>query len=188
MAGVNKVILVGNLGADPEARCSTTAAKWSTCASPPRRAGRTATATARSGPSGTMSSIFNENLATRRQELSAQGLQGLSRRPDPDPQVDRPVGQRPLYDRGRAAELPRRAGAARQPRGRRRRPRRVQRGLWRRRFRRRRAARSRSRARSRRRSTPTSTTTFPSRVPVASSASRAPRTGSPAPRSARPLP
>ena len=55
MAGVNKVILVGNLGADPEARRSTMAAKSSTCASRLRRAGRTRTATARSGPNGTMS-------------------------------------------------------------------------------------------------------------------------------------
>ena len=44
------------------ALAAATAAKSSTCASPRRRTGRTATATARKRPSGTMSSIFNENL------------------------------------------------------------------------------------------------------------------------------
>jgi single-strand DNA-binding protein len=42
MAGsVNKVILVGNLGQDPEVKSSRTAARSATCGSPPAKTGRT---------------------------------------------------------------------------------------------------------------------------------------------------
>ena len=164
MAGVNKVILVGNLGADPEARSLNnggevvnmrvaTSEKWKD----------------RDGNRQEQTEWHNvvdlqREPRPRRQELFEQGLEGLSRRPDPDPQVAGPVGQRPLHDRGRAAadsaaswccSTAATAAAAAA------------------------AARStsdfggddfgggapqrRSRARSRRRSTPTSTTTFRSR-------------------------
>jgi single-strand DNA-binding protein len=55
MAGsVNKVILVGNLGADPEVRSFQNGARSATCASPLRKAGRTAIrANARNAPNGT---------------------------------------------------------------------------------------------------------------------------------------
>ncbi len=56
MAGVNKVILVGNLGADPEARSLQQRRR---SRQPAHRdvgdSGRTATASARSGPNGTPS-------------------------------------------------------------------------------------------------------------------------------------
>ena len=172
MAGVNKVILVGNLGADPEARSLNNGGEVVNM--------RVATSESWKDRDGNRQErtewhnvvIFNENLGRVAKSYLRKGSQGLSRRPDPDPQMDRPVGQRPLYDRDRAAALPRRAGAARQPRRRRRR---------------RRGAFSedfggddfgggggsqrRSRARSRRRSTPTWTTTFRSRSSSLSPAS-----------------
>ena len=55
MAGVNKVILVGNLGADPEARSLNNGGEVVNMRIATSESGRTATATARSGPSGTMS-------------------------------------------------------------------------------------------------------------------------------------
>ena len=90
MAGVNKVILVGNLGADPEARSLNnggevvnlqvaTSENWSDKATGERK----------EKTEWHQVVIFNENLGRVREELSAQGQQGLSRRADPDPQMDR---------------------------------------------------------------------------------------------------
>ena len=91
MAGVNKVILVGNLGAGPRgADSSAMAARWSTCASPLRKAGRTATATARSGPSGISVAIFNENLGRVAKSYLRKGSKVYHRRPAADPQVAGP--------------------------------------------------------------------------------------------------
>ena len=63
MAGVNKVILVGNLGDDPESRSLRQRRRGG---QPARRdlarPGRTATATARKRPNGISVAIFNENL------------------------------------------------------------------------------------------------------------------------------
>ena len=93
MAGVNKVILVGNLGADPEARSLNNGGEVVNM--------RIATSESWKDRDGNRQErtewhnvvIFNENLGTRRQKLFAEGQQGLSRRPDPDPQMAGPVGQ-----------------------------------------------------------------------------------------------
>ena len=162
MAGVNKVILVGNLGADPESRSLNNGGEVVNLRSRRRRTGRTATATARSGPSGTMSSIFNENLGRVAKSYLRKGskvyLEGQiqTRKWTDQSGNDRYTTEIVLQNfRGELVLLDSREGGGR-------RPRRLQRdfggddfGGG--------ARRGRSRGRSRRRSTPTSTTTSPSR-------------------------
>ena len=167
MAGVNKVILVGNLGADPEARSLNNGGEVVNM--------RIATSEQWKDRDGNRQErtewhnvvIFNENLGRVAKSYLRKGSKVYLEGQIQTRKWTDQSRQRPLHDRGRAAALPRRAGAARQPR-RRRRPRRVQRG-FRRCRRRRRAIAAAVSARSRRHSTPTSTTTFRSRSLVASS-------------------
>jgi single-strand DNA-binding protein len=81
MAGsVNKVILVGNLGRDPESRSSRMAARWSSCASPRRKAGRIAQRRAQGKDRVAHGQGLQRRPGQRRREISAQGQQGLYRR------------------------------------------------------------------------------------------------------------
>ncbi len=114
MAGsVNKVILVGNLGKDPEVRRMTsgdpvvnlsvaTSESWRDKASGERK----------EKTEWHRVVIFNENLGKGRRAISAQGLQGLSGGRASDPQIHRQGRRREIFDRSRAAALPRRAGDA----------------------------------------------------------------------------
>ena len=179
MAGVNKVILVGNLGADPEARSLNnggevvnlrvaTSEKWKD------RDGKRQERTEWHNVV-----IFNENLGRVAKSYLRKGskvyLEGQlqTRKWQDQSGNDRYTTEVVLQ------KFPRRTGAARQPRRRRRRPRRLQRGLRRRRFRRRRSVTAavasatggvRHRPRRRR--------SFLGVARPASSAWRAPRTGS----------
>ena len=105
MAGVNKVILVGNLGEDPEVAL----AQQRRRSRQPARRHVGELEGPRRQPPGADRVAHGRHLQReprpRRQELFAQGLEGLPRRPAADPQVAGPVGQRQLYDRGRAAEF-----------------------------------------------------------------------------------
>ena len=115
MAGsVNKVILVGNLGRDPEVRYTqgnqkivhlriATSERWRD-----RQSGEN-----RERTEWHSVVIFNENLADVAEKYLRKGAQGLSRGPAADPQMDRPAGPGALHHRGGPATLPRRAGAAR---------------------------------------------------------------------------
>ena len=94
MAGVNKVILVGNLGDDPE---SALAQQWRRGGEPARRhvgelegQGRQPPGADRMAPGRHL----QRESRPGRQILSAQGLEGLSRGPDPDPQMAGPVRAR----------------------------------------------------------------------------------------------
>ncbi len=120
MAGsVNKVILVGNLGRDPEIRSTQDG----------MRIANLAVATSenwRDKMSGERKErtewhrvvIFNERLAEVAEKYLKKGAQGLCRGRAADPQMDRQQRPGALHDRGRAAALPRRADDARR-RGRR---------------------------------------------------------------------
>ena len=89
MAGVNKVILVGNLGDDPEVRSLNNGGEVVNL--------RVATSESWKDRDGNRQErtewhrvvIFNENLGRVAKSISEEGLEGLSRGPDPDPQVDR---------------------------------------------------------------------------------------------------
>ena len=113
MAGVNKVILVGNLGADPEARSLNNGGEVVNM--------RIATSEQWKDRDGNRQErtewhnvvIFNENLGRVAKSYLRKGskvyLEGqLQTR-------KWQVGHRQIDDRGRAAAFPRRAGAARQP-------------------------------------------------------------------------
>ena len=110
MAGsVNKVILVGNLGKDPEVRRLNSGDRVVNSRSPPPRPGATR-------PSGERKEktewhnvvIFNENLAKVAEQYLQEGHQGLRRGPAADPQMDGPERRRALLDRSGAAAIPRR--------------------------------------------------------------------------------
>ena len=170
MAGVNKVILVGNLGDDPEARSLNNGGEVVNL--------RVATSENWKDKDGNRQErtewhqvvIFNENLGRVAKSYLKKGSKVYLEGQIQTRKWTGPVGQRQLFDRGRAPALPRRAGPARCAR------------------RRRRAAASaaaavatattsaaaaaavgpaRSSVRSRPRSTPTSTTTFRSRLELA---------------------
>ena len=80
MAGVNKVILVGNLGADPEARSLTTAARSSTCESRRRRIGATKRPeSARKRPSGIESRSSTRTSARSPRITSARAARSISK-------------------------------------------------------------------------------------------------------------
>ena len=113
---VNKVILVGNLGKDPESRSFqnggevvsfsvATSENWKD-----RNSGERKEKTEWHN----VVDLLRRPRASR-QELFAQGVEGLSRRPARNPQMAGPVGQRPVHDRRGAAEFQQRDGAARQP-------------------------------------------------------------------------
>ena len=121
MAGsVNKVILVGNLGKDP---------KVSTLNSGDQVVSFTL-ATSESWKDKNTGERKREDRVAQRRHLQREyrprrrailqeGLQGLPRGPNPDPQIHRPVGRREIHHRNRAAALPRRTDAARLPQRRR---------------------------------------------------------------------
>ena len=93
MAGVNKVILVGNLGADPESRSFANGGEVVNL--------RVATSETWKDRDGNRQektewhsvAIFNENLGRVAKSYFAQRLESLSRRPDSDPQMAGSVGQ-----------------------------------------------------------------------------------------------
>ena len=96
---VNKVILVGNLGRDPERRSTPSGQPVATFTSPPAASGATGTATARSRPSGTTSCL---------------GQAGGDRRPVPEEgQADLPRGTAPDPLLGRQDRAARRSTAPR---------------------------------------------------------------------------
>ena len=75
MAGsVNKVILVGNLGADPEIRRLNSGDRSSTCASPPRKAGATEFRRAQGKDRVAPVVIFNENIAKVAEQYLKKGV------------------------------------------------------------------------------------------------------------------
>ena len=122
MAGsVNKVILVGNLGRDPEVRNTQDGTEdrpsggrdLGSLARPQQRREPRAH---RVAPRGDLQRAPRRG----RREIPLQRPLGLSRGRAADPQMDRPVRPGALHHRGRAAALPGRAGAARRPRRRRR--------------------------------------------------------------------
>ena len=87
MAGVNKVILVGNLGADPEARSLQQRRRGG---EPARRHVRDLEGPRRQAPGADRVAPCRDlqrESRPGRQELFAQGLEGLSRRPAADPQM-----------------------------------------------------------------------------------------------------
>ena len=134
MAGVNKVILVGNLGRDPEVRrlgSGDPVVNFSVATSETWRDKQSGERREKTEWHNVV--IFNENLGQGRRAISAQGLEGLHRGPAADAPVGGPAGPETLHDGDRAAEVSRRAADARQPRRRRRRDRGSQRA--RRRFR-----------------------------------------------------
>ena len=108
MAGsVNKVILVGKSRARPP-RCggSRTAARCATSASPPPTPGRTRRPGERRERTEWHSvAIFSEPLARTAEAVSAEWLEGLSRRPARNPQVAGPVGPGQVFDGSRAQAL-----------------------------------------------------------------------------------
>ena len=120
MAGVNKVILVGNLGADPEARSLNNGGEVVNM--------RIATSENWKDRDGQRQErtewhnvvIFNENLGRVAKSYLKKGSKVYLEGQIQTRKWTGPIGQRPLHDRDRASELPRRAPAARQPRRRRR--------------------------------------------------------------------
>ena len=92
MAGVNKVILVGNLGEDPEARSLNNGGEVVNLRVATSETGRTKRRRASGRTEWHRVVIFNENLGRVAKNYLTQGHEGLSRRADPDPQMDRPVG------------------------------------------------------------------------------------------------
>ena len=110
---VNKVILIGNLG-----RTRSAAAQF-------RRPGRQlplatsenwrdkATGERKEKTEWHNVVIFNEKIGKVVEQYCKKGIEGLSRGPVADPQMDRPVRRREIHHRDRAAALPRRIDAAR---------------------------------------------------------------------------
>ena len=103
MAGsVNKVILVGNLGRDPEVRKLNSG-------SPAVNLRIATSETWRDKNSGERQErtewhnvvIFNENLAKIAEQYLKKGVEGLRRRPAPDTQVAGPERPGPTTDGGR---------------------------------------------------------------------------------------
>ena len=114
MAGsLNKVMLIGNLGADPEVRsfqnggkvCNLRIATSETWKDSKPASGRNA-------PSGTPWRSSPKGLSASCEHYLRRA-QGLHRRPAADPQVAGPERARPLFDRSRAARLRRHADDAR---------------------------------------------------------------------------
>ena len=107
MAGVNKVILVGNLGADPESRSFSNGGEVVNL--------RVATSETWKDRDGNRQektewhtvAIFNENLGRVAKSYLKKGSKVYLEGQIADSQVAGPVGQRPLFDRNRAAEIPR---------------------------------------------------------------------------------
>ena len=111
MAGsVNKVILVGNLGRDPEVKSmqdGRSMVNMSVATSETWRDRQSGERKERTEWHRVV--IFNEKLARGRAEVPEEGLQGLSRGPALDPQMDRPERPGALHDRGRDPALRRRS-------------------------------------------------------------------------------
>ena len=123
MAGsVNKVILVGNLGADPEIRRLNSG-------DPVVNLRMATTETWRDKNSGERKErtewhnvvIFNDNLAKVAEQYLKKGMKVYIEGQLQTRKWQDQSGQRPLYDRGRAAEVPRRIADARYARAGRRR-------------------------------------------------------------------
>ena len=121
MAGVNKVILVGNLGDDPEVRSLNNGGEVVNM--------RVATSESWKDRDGNKQErtewhrvvIFNENLGRVAKSYLKKGSKVYLEGQIQTRKWHDQSGAGPLFDRGGAAALPRRAGAARQPRRRRRR-------------------------------------------------------------------
>ena len=131
MAGVNKVILVGNLGDDPEVRSLNNGGEVVNM--------RVATSENWKDRDGNRQErtewhrvvIFNENLGRVAKSYLKKGSKVYLEGQIQTRKWQDQSGAGPLFDRDRAAALPRRAGAARQPRRRRWRRLRRRRRLWR---------------------------------------------------------
>ena len=116
MAGsVNKVILVGNLGRDPEVRYAQSGRqdRQSVGGDVRKLEGSRKSGERREKTEWHRVVIFNDRLADVAEQYLAQGLQGLPRRPTPDPQMDRQRRYREIHHGSRAAALSRRADHAR---------------------------------------------------------------------------
>ena len=118
MAGsVNKVILVGNLGKDPESRTFANGGKVVSFSLATSESWKDRSSGERKEKTEWHNiSIFSEGLAPGRRAISEEGLEGLYRGPARNAQMAGPVGQRPLHDRHRPQEFQQRDGAARRAR------------------------------------------------------------------------
>ena len=167
MAGVNKVILVGNLGDDPEARSLNNGGEVVNL--------RVATSENWKDRDGNRQErtewhrvvIFNENLGRVAKQYLRKGSKVYLEGQIQTRKWTDQSGAGPLFDRGRAAALPRRARAARPARRRRRQRRR---GLWRQLRRRRATSAAAAPAASRAKPQPAFDTDLDDDVPVLSRA------------------
>ena len=115
MAGsVNKVILVGNLGADPEIRRTQDGRPIANLRLATSESWRDKTTGERQGKNRVASRRhLQRKPVPDRRAISQEGLEGLPRRRVADAQMAGPGRPGPLFHRGRAAGLSRRADLAR---------------------------------------------------------------------------
>ena len=121
MAGsVNKVILVGNLGKDPKVgnlNSGDRVVNFTLATSETWKDKNTGERREKTEWHNVV--VYQREYRPGRRAILQEGHQGLSRGPDPDAQIHRPVRRREIHHRNRAAALPRRIDAARLARRRR---------------------------------------------------------------------
>ncbi len=88
--GINKVILIGNLGAEPEVRCMPNGQAVANVRLATSDSWRDKETDENHDRTEWHRVVFFARLAEDRQGIPAQGLAGVCRRPDPDPKVAGP--------------------------------------------------------------------------------------------------